>query len=95
MANDKDSEAVFVCIGVVLAIAAALAVLYVLFVFVLPATLALGGVLGLGIAGTNYARAFINNVRPEGDHDGMTAKIILGVLTFAALSLIVIAYFRS
>lgn len=95
MANDKDSEAVFGCIGVVLAIAAALALLYVLFVFVLPFTLGLGALLGVGIAGTNYIRAFMNNVRPEGDHDGMTAKIILGLLALTLVSAFTILYLRA
>lgn len=88
MAN--DSEVVFGCIGVALAVAAIIAVLYVLFFFVLPATAGLGALIGLGISGTNYVRAFVNNVRPEGDHDGTTAKIILGVVTFIIVAAIAV-----
>jgi|GEM_PF-2212383 len=65
------------CIGGIILVALIAAGLFILVVFVIPATIGAAALLGGGSGLANYVTSFVNNIRPERDDDGKNAKTIL------------------
>lgn len=81
----SDSDGCAVAIGGILALAAIAFAVFILVVYVLPTTLALGGLAGGSVGIHNYMKSFFNNVRPESDPDGNIAKVLMVILAIACI----------
>ena len=62
--------------------------LYLLVVYLLPATIAVGLLFGGGVGINNYVRSFLWNVRPESDPNGQIAKCIMILVALLLIALV-------